>query len=356
MKPLQIVMVGASLDQNGGIATVEKLIINHAPAEVEIHHLTSHVVGSMVERLVVFTRCLLGLYHRLIFYPVDTVYIHLSDGGSLLRKSIIAAIAFSFGKSVVVHTHGGKFPETYHRLPKFGQKLVSSSFRRCDAFIVLSKSWQDFYVVNCHLNPQRVFVLTNPTEIPAEIPDRNHRDGEVTLFYCGRISEKKGAFDLITAFGRLPEQQQKRSKLVMAGDMGVEEGQKLVIRLNLTDRVTFPGWVDSKTREQLLAESDIFILPSYHEGLPMGILEAMSWGLPVISTPVGGIPEILHDRHNGLLIPPGDLEQLSLAMQSLIEDRNLRLSLGKEARVSVQPFDIKNYWHELSDVFDRALI
>jgi glycosyltransferase involved in cell wall biosynthesis len=351
MKPIHIVQIGASLEQNGGIATVENLILKYTPDDVRVTHITSHDEGSILHRIKVFTKCVFQLLGQLILKPTDVIHIHVSDRGSLIRKSIVALIGFSFGKPVVMHTHGGPFPVTYAGLPKAAQKFLNWLFGKCSGFIVLSQGWKDFYVQTCHLNPQKVWVLINPTEIPATIPDRVDREGVVTLFYCGRISQQKGAFDMIRAFAQLPPQNLNSAHLIIAGDVGIEEGKQLVESLNLTTSVSFPGWVNADDREKLLAKSDIFLLPSYHEGMPMGVLEAMSWGLPVITTPVGGIPEVISDRENGLLINPGDIDALSEAMKDTIADRNLRLSLGQNARKSVQKFDIKNYWHNLSKIF-----
>lgn len=352
---MKIVMIGSSLEQNGGIATVEKLILKHVFKDIEIQHITSHDEGTIIHRVIVFAKCLGAFLTRLLFQPTDVVYIHISDRGSLLRKTIIAIMAFAFGKPVVMHTHGGPFPVTYAGLPQWAQNYLKWVFGKCSAFIVLSDSWKDFYVNTCELDPNRVFVLINPTEIPPEIPQRSLKEGKVTLFFCGRISQQKGAFDLIQAFAQLPSEQKDNSRLIIAGDAGIEAGKKLVESLNLTSYVTFPGWIDSEQRDKLLADSDLFMLPSYHEGLPMAILEAMSWGLPIITTPVGGIPEVVIEKQNGLLITPGNVQQLSQAMQSLIQNKNLRLSLGKAARETATHFDVSSYSCHLSDILNSVI-
>ncbi len=96
----------------------------------------------------------------------------------------------------------------------------------------------------------------------------------------------------------------------------------------------------------------MFILPSYNEGLPLAILEAMGWSLPIISTPVGGIPELVISHKNGLLVTPGNIKQLSSAMELLIENENLRLFLGSNARKNVEPLDIKNCSIRLADIYN----
>jgi glycosyltransferase involved in cell wall biosynthesis len=253
-----------------------------------------------------------------------------------------------------MHAHGAEFHSTYFGIPKWAQQWLSGIFRRCDGFIVLSKTWQDFYVLNLRLNPKQVFVLPNPTELPVEVPNRTNVT-KVTLSFFGRVGERKGAFDLIKAYAKLPAEQKDCSQLILAGDGELEQGHKLVESLNLTKHVTFLGWIDARARDELLEKADVFILPSYNEGLPMALLEAMGWGLPSITTPVGGIPELVTSNKNGLLVTPGDIQQLSAAMQTLIENEALRVSLGTAARQSVAPFDVKTYCCRLVNIYRLVL-
>jgi glycosyltransferase involved in cell wall biosynthesis len=354
MKKMRIIMLGASLTQNGGIATVEKLILKHASPDIHIEHITSHDEGSITHRLLIFGRAVGALLWKLLRGETDLLHIHLSDGGSALRKAILTLIAFMFRKPVLMHAHGAEFHLTYFGLPKWAQQGLSGIFRRCNGFIVLSKTWQEFYVLNLGLNTKQVFILPNPTELPEQVPHRTNAS-KINLVFFGRIGQRKGAFDLIKAFAKLPADQKDRSYLILAGDGELEQGRDLVENLNLTEHVTFLGWIDAKQRDMLLAKADVFVLPSYNEGLPMALLEAMGWGLPSITTPVGGIPELVSSSKNGLLVTPGDIQQLSEAMQSLISNESLRLSLGSAARETVAPFDIKTYCCRLSNIYQSIL-
>lgn len=351
---IQVVMLGASLDQNGGIATLEKLILKHTPTAFDIQHITSHDEGTILHRVKIFGRGLKVLLEKILEGKVDLVHIHLSDGGSALRKAILTLIASLFRKPVIMHAHGAEFHLTYLNLPQWLQRLLSATFRQCICFIVLSKTWKDFYVFNLGLNEKQVFILPNPTELPAQVPSRTNVK-KVKLVFFGRIGQRKGAFDLIRAFATLTTELKKCSELILAGDGELVQAQELVESLNLVEYVTFLGWIDAPARDELLAKADVFVLPSYNEGLPMALLEAMGWGLPVLTTPVGGIPELVVSMKNGLLVNPGDLQQLSEALQSLIENEALRLSLGSAARQSVEPFDINTYCERLTEIYHSIL-
>ncbi|MEA5622830.1 glycosyltransferase family 4 protein [Nostoc sp. UHCC 0251] len=350
MNQLNVLMLGPSLEQNGGIATLEKLIIKHEVTHTKIHHINTHDEGSISYRVIVFGKSLAIFLWKLSIQKIDVVHIHISDGGSILRKAILCAVAFIFNKPVLMHTNGAEFHVTYAKLPQRAQQILSKVFQRCQGFIVLSESWQDYYVSNLGLTPKQVIILPNPSELATQVPDRKNRT-QISLVCCGRIGQRKGTFDLIEAFANLSDNQRKCTQLVIAGDGEIEKAQQLAASLNLADQVTFLGWINSEKRDEVLSQADVFILPSYNEGLPLAILEAMGWGLPVISTPVGGISELVVSNQNGLLVTPGDIQQLSEAMKLLIENETLRLSLGSVARKTVEPFDIKNYSIRLADIY-----
>jgi glycosyltransferase involved in cell wall biosynthesis len=215
-------------------------------------------------------------------------------------------------------------------------------------------------------------VLHNPVKLPSEIPDRAGHQ-QVTFVFLGRIGKRggaldqvkslvafpkqdKGAFDLIRAFAALPEQDKTCAKLVLAGNGDVQMAQQIIQELNLEAQVTVYPWLSPVDRDALLAQADAFVLPSYNEGLPMSMLEAMAWGLPVITTPVGGIPEVITHEQNGLLVKPGNQQELVQAIQSLIKNEGLRLSLGSGARSRVQNLDIKNYISSLLELYTSLAI
>lgn len=347
-------MLGASLKQNGGIATVENLILKHAPKEVSIQHITTHDEGSSYHRITVFLKGLFLFLWTLLSGNTDIVHIHISDGGSVLRKGCIAKIALVFRKPVIIHAHGAEFDKKYSKYPLWMQRILSGIFRQCDSFVVLSKTWKDYYAENLGLDEQRIIILPNPTELPFVVPNRNNAT-KIKLGFFGRVGSRKGTFDLIEAYASLPKHLKENSELIIAGDGEVENAKNLVDILHLEQNVTFLGWIDTKTRDTLLATIDIFVLPSYNEGLPMALLEAMGWGLPVIVTPVGGIPELVISGQNGVIVLPGDIEMLSKTIQQLIEYENYRLSLGQAARLTVAPFDVSNYGNSLSRIYASVL-
>ncbi|MEH1851695.1 MAG: glycosyltransferase family 4 protein [Nostoc sp.] len=353
-KSLNIILLGPSLLQQGGISNYEKLFLEYAPSEANICHIITHEEGHIAIKIMVFLKAIWKFVWLLLREEVDIVQLEISQRGSVLRQGIMIFLAWIFHKPIILHAHGSQFHVFYADLPKWIQNLLSWLFCKCQRLIVLSESWKTFYIENLGLKPEQVVVFYNPVKVPDEVPQRSVSN-PVNLLFLGRIGQRKGAFDLIKAFSLLPLEDQTRSTLIMAGDGEVEQAVNLVKTLNLENYIKMPGWIGSGERDILLTQADIFVLPSYNEGLPLSMLEAMAWELPVIVTPVGGIPEIITQSENGLIVSPGNIEELSNAIKSLIENDNLRLSLGAKARTSVFPLDIKNHWVSFMDLYHSVL-
>ncbi|BAY61779.1 group 1 glycosyl transferase [Calothrix brevissima NIES-22] len=354
---MKILMLGESLDRQGGIVSVEKLIINQAPPEITISHIPTLPKGSTIRKVLVFVQALLLLSWKLLKQEADVVHIHVSERGSAFRHAFTTTIAWIMRKPVILHTHSPDFHIFYSNLPKIIKNVLSWVFCKSTRFIVLSDSWKKFYIENLGLKPEQVVILANPVKFPLEVsqPIDSQNSQKVNFLFLGRIGERKGAFDLIEAFAAIPTEQKQNAQLIMAGDGEGQKAKDLVEKLNLSEYITILDWVNEQQRDELLAKADVFVLPSYNEGLPMALLEAMSWGLSVITTPVGGIPELVIDRKNGLLVQPGDIRELSTAMQSLIANQEFKQTLGNNARNSTKSFDVKNYVVTLSNIYQSVL-
>ncbi|BAY17458.1 group 1 glycosyl transferase [Anabaenopsis circularis NIES-21] len=355
MQKMRILMLGESLDRQGGIVSVEKLMLQQAPTEIQIRHLPTLPNGSTLRKILVFSQALGILCWRLLQQEADIVHIHVSERGSAFRQAITTMIAWLLRKPVILHTHSADFHIFYAHLPKSIKAMLSWVFSKSTRFIVLSTSWKNYYIDHLGLNAEQVCVLSNPVKFPTKVAQRIIAK-KVNFLFLGRIGQRKGAFDLIQAFAAMPDENKQNAELIIAGDGDTEQAKNLVEELQLSDCINILSWVNEQQRDTLLAKADVFILPSYNEGLPMALLEAMSWELPVITTPVGGIPELVIPNQNGLLVEPGKIQELSIAMQHLINNPELRQSLGHNARESVRSFDVNQYMNYLSKIYDSILV
>lgn len=353
-QPIRVLMVGPALDVRGGVSAVGRLIVAHAPPQVQVLHIATMRDGSQWRKLLVFLLALPRFALSLLWWRPHLVHIHFSSRASTWRKLLLATIARLLAKPYILHAHGSEFREFFSAQSPRRQQRIAHGLRGSARLIVLSHSWKQYYQSISALPEERILVLPNPIELPAHVPERRNRKG-VTLLFLGRMGERKGPLRVVQAFHQLPAQVAARARVVLAGDGEVERVREEVNQLGLNQQISVMDWVDARQREMLLTNADIYILPSLNEGLPMSILEAMSWGLPVITSPVGGIPEFVQDGFNGFLVPPTDIHAIAQAMQRLIEDEELRLRMGANARASVEPLDIRNYWQQLLEVYRAVL-
>jgi glycosyltransferase involved in cell wall biosynthesis len=230
--------------------------------------------------------------------------------------------------------------------------MVNRTLQQANLLIALSSQWRDFFIRECELAPSQVTVLANPVRVPARCIERPGRT-EVQFLHLGRLGRRKGAYDLVAAFAALPEPLRSRARLVLAGDGDVAQVRELATRLGVGERVRVLAWIDPPQRDKLLAESDVFVLPSFAEGVPMSLLEAMAAGLPSITTAVGGIPDVFTDGAEGVLVTPGNQAQLRDAMARFITDEPLRLAAGKRAFERARAFDVHAYARNLAELYQR---
>jgi glycosyltransferase involved in cell wall biosynthesis len=187
-----------------------------------------------------------------------------------------------------------------------------------------------------------VVVVFNGVPEPEEVAPQP-REAGYQLLFIGNLSERKGVSDLLHAlqdhrFADVP------LVLTLAGGGDIDRYKALAAQLRVDGKVRFLGWTNKATLDRLLAAADALVLPSYHEGLPLAILEALARGVPVVCTPVGEIAEVLADGHTALFVQPGDRQGLASALLRVLQEPPLRARLRRagravyEAHFSLQRF------------------
>jgi glycosyltransferase involved in cell wall biosynthesis len=362
-KTINIASVGPSLCVKGGISRVIELISAHLPAHICLRLIAtfnrytgdkganrsergSRVVQVMIYLVAVVQTLGLALGRRTVFH------VHFAGRGSLLRKGMICVMLRCLRCQYAVHSHAADTNLFSHWMPRPGRQLLLWGIGGAGRVIVLTQFWHDYYSSLLHLPPNRLLVLPNPADLPKSIPDRSRRK-QLRVLFLGRIGVRKGAFDLIRAFAGLPRELRSFCHLTMAGDGDTEEVRALARELGCLDRVSIPGWVGKAEVERLLVESDVLVLPSYAEGMAMALVEAMSWGLSVVTTSVGGAAEFLEQGANCLLVTPGDVCGITAAISALVRDSAFRLQLGHAARETISRFSIDSYVCTLTGVYEE---
>jgi glycosyltransferase involved in cell wall biosynthesis len=347
---VRVLQFGPALTARGGMTSVEQLICDYLPPYVSVRHVATFDEGSALTKATVFAKSLQVMKRALESPEPTIVHIHFASRGSTLRKMILAEMVARAGRPLILHAHGAEFDEFHRRLPAAVRRNVNRSLQRANVFITLSTQWRNFYVDECEISPAQVVVLPNPVHVPADVPDRSTRP-VVQFLHLGRLGERKGCYELVQAFLTLPTELRARARLVMAGDGEVEGVRKAALPGG--DRIVVHSWIDSRERDRLLAASDVFALCSRAEGVPMALLEAMANGLPSITTPVGGSPDVFRDGVDGVLVKPGNVDQIRAAMIKLITDDAMRVAAGRSARERARQYDVNVYARRLADIYQR---
>lgn len=284
------------------------------------------------------------------------VHINLGDKASALRKGVVTLLARASGATVVVHLHAVELEAGWRKSSVFVQWLIGLPFRLASTNIVLGDNWRDWLVDDLGVPLDRVDVLANGVPVPP-YQGRDHRAprAAVHLLFLGNLLERKGVSDLIAALaalrGDLP-----RWRLTFAGGGDLPGYREAVKNAGLEDRVDFLGWVDQESAQELLAAADVLVLPSYHEGLPLVILEALGAGTPVITTSVGAIPQFIKAERDALIVVPGERGQLATALSRLIGNSALRQEVCDRGRETYeQVFSLAAFRANLFDIYRKRL-
>ncbi|HLS80578.1 MAG TPA: glycosyltransferase family 4 protein [Steroidobacter sp.] len=347
-RAIEVLMLGPDLAVRGGVASVERLMLRAAPADLHLMHVPTMVEGGPVRKTCVFVNALCRSVNALRRRP-DLVHLHFASRASSVRKEILARIALARGVKVVMHAHGAEYRMYWEEMSPAARSRTLAVLRRVSALIVLGDSWREFFI-GIGVPAGCIAVMPNPVRLPVNAPARLSAR-LVTCVYLGVISNRKGAFDLIDALRLLPTHCRERLRLVVAGNGKGEQLRARVSQHGLAHIVQVHDWLAPEQRDALLASAHVFALPSYNEGLPMALLEAMAFGVAPIVTPVGSIAEVVKDGLNGLLVQPGDPRALATALQRMLEHPDERARMAARARQTVEPLGLETYMQRLTSLY-----
>lgn len=347
----KILFLGVSMKTKGGMTAV---LVSYDKYIENMRFVPTWKLGN---KLVKGWYAMQALFRTSVMLAFDKrikiIHIHGAANASFDRCRMFIKLAKRFGKKVILHEHAADFVEYYEGAENKDE--ITETLQMCDALIALSQSWKEYYA-SIGMNDDKIFVLNNIVSPPVDY-SAGHRmdDGLLHLMYMGEISKRKGGFDLLTAIAENKEYFKDKLKLRLGGNE-VDGDINAYIRENgLEGFVTYEGWIAGQKKIDCLIWEDVYILPSYNEGLPIAILEAMAYSHPVISTPVGGIPEVIRDGVNGKLVQPGDVKGIADAIKYYIENKDRIPLEGKKAFGVVKDFFPEKVFSDLSSIYKHLL-
>ena len=296
-----------------------------------------------------FSYILLQLIYKIIKNKPKVIYLLLSQNKiGFLRDSIYILISKFFSCKVVVHLRGSNFLNFYNSLFAIYKRYVNYILKKVDKIILQSPSLYSQFSIFVDIN--KIDILPNCIDIEKIdiVPpiSKNTKNKKIIL-YVGYLSYAKGFYDLLCTvplivkknplveFWFIGEELQKERNIILPIDrQKIKEAER--IRKDLSSYLKYLGVVEHSKIFGIMKASDIFVLPSYSEGFPMVVLEAMACGLPVIASRTGAIPDFLKEGESGYLINPGNIMELAEKIIFLLENYELCKNMGKANRIYVE--------------------
>lgn len=315
----KILVIATSPKTRGGITSV---ISAHAKTKFwkdwNCYWLVTHIDRTKRHKIFYLIK---GLSEFIFRLPVAKgVHIHFSEPVSIRRKYMFFKIARFFRKPIIIHFHAFSVETTLSGKQNY---IYDYIFKNSDKVVVLSNQWKEWVLNIIKMDKNKLVVIPNPC--PTVTFDKVHK--QKRILYAGTLNERKGYADLIRAFAKVAKKNPDW-KLVFAGNGEIEKGRSIAKKLGIISQIDFLGWVKGDEKDQQFRMASIFCLPSYAEGFPMAVLDAWAYGIPVITTPVGGIPDVAISGGNMLLFNPGNISELANHLSELMVNDKLQNKLA----------------------------
>lgn len=307
-----------------------------------------------IRSLFAIKRIFIFLFYLIIKPNIKYVLLFSSDGGSFIEKGLMCLIAKAWRKIVLFAPRSGVVLLSFENelFRKFGKHILN----KADWVVCQGNLWKEYYYNLCNQKLDANKFISIPNWIDSITYEKKVNFGnqgkKVVFLFLGWVIKEKGVFDIIEAVNSLTKNE-INLKVIIGGDgADRKEAERVVDKLELNNFISFLGWVQGDTKKDLLQNSDVFILPSYFEGFPNSVLEAMASGLPVIVTDVGAVSELVDDS-NCVIVPIGDTLKIAEAMSMYIANSDLRKTHGANGYNKVRNnFDVEAAISKFEKIFE----
>lgn len=329
----------------GGMYKVaDYLIQSQSPHDDDVlRPLDTRGEGSAAASLVQVFRAVRKLVKAKMARQVAGVHVNMAERLDFVRESIVLVACKLLGIPTVLHLHAAQLHHSFRRFPLPLKALVRWIFSLPQACVVLGRVSADFVTNELRVPASKVEIVINGVPEPVVARRLDTVNAVPSVLFVGNLSERKGVSDLLQALAQ-PALAKVPLRLTLVGGGDVAEYSAKAERLGVAHKVHFHGWAGQEELARLLAEADVLVLPSYDEGLPLAILEALAHGVAVVCTPVGEIPHVLAHRQSACFVEPGDPASISRGLAQVLTDDALRERLESagramyEAQFSLQKF------------------
>ena len=332
-------MCGPSPDSQGGISSVISTYQSSGTLQaLAVSFVPTYTDGSAWQKIFVYWRAVAQVTARIASGNAQLVHLHTASNTSFLRKSSIALLCWFFRVPYILHVHSGRFVEYVSgESGPIQRAWARFVLRRAARVIVLTEGYRRLVLEKLCLQCP-IVVLPNPTPVALSAPPRAAANAlGIRILFLGAMTRNKGFFDLLEAVSGL-QVQGIAATLRCGGSGDIDAIASECQRLRIDQSCEFLGWVDAARRLEELLTCDVLVLPSYSEGQPMVIIEAMTAGTAIVATRVGGIPDTVTDGEEAILVEPGKIGALIAALRRVFEEPELRSALGVRGRLRARKY------------------
>ncbi len=325
---IRVLMVGPDRQVHGGISAMVNIYYEAGLADrVQLKYIGTMKEGTKARKLAVAVLAYFEFLSSL--RCCDIVHVNASSDNSFMRKSLFVRAAKKRGKKIVFHQHGGDFQNYFeNQISEKRRRYIREILDMADVMLVLTDSWKEYF--GKLTDKDKIIVMPNGILTEGTSASYKgvygsgsaHASGNEAVhdlqkvLFLGRICKDKGVTELLEAMDRIHEK--KPSARLYIG--GVFEDDSYTAEFEKRSvYVKYLGWVEKEEKDRAFSECGIVAVPSYFEGFGLTVIEGMLRGCCIVASDVGGIPEIVEDGRDGLLVKPKDSVSLEEALLKVMD-------------------------------------
>lgn len=348
-KHMNVLMVGVDDKRISGMWTVAENYIKSKEYRkyVNLIYVAISTSGSRIRRFYKMVEGYIRIIHIINKKNIDLIHIHMSEKRSTYRKELIVLLGKVLGVKVVVQMHAGPIMNWYNALSVINKRIVKYILNSSDRMLVLGGYWKN--QLEEIVDSSKIDVVYNGSECP----NTNHYNskGKYILF-LGLLKKTKGIYDLIESISIIDKFLDQEIQFLLCGTDEEGDIQTIITNKGLNNRIKTQGWITKEKRIELLKETQICVLPSYFEALSMTVIEAMCYGIPVITMNISTMSELLGSDIEK--ITPGDIQNLAALLYKWINDEDMRTKISNQIYIRArQSFTVEKNIKDVISIYEQ---
>tara|TARA_Y100001935_G_scaffold68384_1_gene57282 strand:+ start:825 stop:1931 length:1107 start_codon:yes stop_codon:yes gene_type:complete len=368
MKKSRILIIGSFPKKNdkiyGGINKSCKILIDSKEFEkYEILTIDSSISNNSIPNLILRSVLSIKRFNKLIYYLLfnrpKTILIFCSDGLSAIEKGLMIWITNQFNISSMIFPRAGHLIEQVHK-SKIFHFIIKYLFNYSSVFLSQGKNWSKFAENKLSIKRESIVEISNwtATRDLLEIGKKRLIKEKDTLkiLFVGWLEKEKGVIEILKSLAQLNKENYRFNMYFIGDGSLMNYAQTFIHKNNLEEIVFLKGWKDLEELKEFYNLCDIFVLPSWKEGMPNSLIEALASGLPSIVSNVGVISNYLEHNFDTFFIEPKNQSALSNAIKKMITEINLRKKISKNSLMTAKNVFLENKsLRKLSELIDNQI-